>query len=240
MGALRKVIAIRSSHRRLVAGLVVCAALALGGCEKTYEWHQKTTVTVETPDGTVSGSSVILVSATPSWSVDGKYLGNAVKMNVTGEATVVEVRPGKYLFALLDGAKERASIIYYAELPHDQDERWSALQAMRGGRHLPRDDWPRFVTFGSLAEPSTVRGVDPDDLSATFGAGYAVVDVEVEITDQSITESIVHVLPWLAWSESEWISKAPDGLEPMRIEVGKGLTQSLPRTEFRRGFENGK
>ena len=80
------------------------AAVGLAGCQDKYEWHQKLTVVVSTPSGKVSGSSVIAINArygqVPLSDIEVWY-------DVTGEATVVEVAPGRYLFALLEGTEER-------------------------------------------------------------------------------------------------------------------------------------
>ena len=65
-----------------------------------YSRRQKLTVTVETPAGEVSGSSVSAVSWRKQWF---RWDGMGWSYDLTGEAVVVEVAPGRYLFALLKG-----------------------------------------------------------------------------------------------------------------------------------------
>lgn len=76
-------------------------SLLLVGCKERFAWHQKLIVTAETPLGEVTGASVSAVS----WQ---EHLIRAEGMgrnhSVTGEAVVVEVAPGRYLFALLESA----------------------------------------------------------------------------------------------------------------------------------------
>ena len=65
-------------------------------------------------------------------------------------------------------------------------------------RDVPRKYWPRLVTFSDIADPTSVMQVDPDDLSAVFGAGYALRAVTLEITDAPVTTGMVDgVLGWL-------------------------------------------
>ena len=77
---------------RLVIALLL--PLLLAGCKEKFEWRQKMTVTVETPAGDVSGSSVSAVS----WQEHAIRFpdGMGWHYNVTGEAVVVEVAPGRY------------------------------------------------------------------------------------------------------------------------------------------------
>ncbi len=170
--------------------------LVLGGCRDRHEWHQKTTVTVETPAGERSGAAVVGVVA---WFGQLPASGNEVEYRITGEATVVEVAPGRYLFALLGGSQER----FYA----------AARDRFRG---MPRKDWlreiprqavpveltggsiPLLVTFDDVADPKTVRRVDPADLAATFGPGFALKSVTLEVTREPVTEGRVEAtLGWL-------------------------------------------
>ena len=82
--------------KRLLLIPLLLALFALTGCER-YAWHQKLTVTVETLEGEVSASSVSAVSWRKQWI---RWDGMGWYYDLTGEAVVVEVTPGRYLFAL--------------------------------------------------------------------------------------------------------------------------------------------
>ena len=63
---------------------------------------------------------------------------------------------------------------------------------------LPRANWPLMVTFDDLADPKTVRRVDPDNLAATFGPGVELRAVTLEVTGDPVTEGRVEsLLGWL-------------------------------------------
>jgi hypothetical protein len=54
-----------------------------------------------------------------------------------------------------------------------------------------------LVTFGDIKDPKSVKRVDPDDLSASFGAGVKLKAITVEITDDAVTTGIGGRLGWL-------------------------------------------
>jgi hypothetical protein len=66
----------------------------------TYAWNQKLTVTVSTPRGEVSGSSVVAVSWTENF-FSGGWGGALYHLTLQGDATAVDLGGGQFLFALL-------------------------------------------------------------------------------------------------------------------------------------------
>ena len=175
--------------RNLFKIAIVSAALALSGCGTQVDWNQKLTVKVLTPDGVKSGSSVVGYSATV-----GRQLmsGSGIQRALQGEATVVEVAPGKYLFALLGGAHEIAVRTFYDRLPkNDGLAMQQAISELREARDVPRDYYPLLVTFSNINDPKTVREVKPDQFSSIFGPGYSLESITLEITDEQVTEGKV-------------------------------------------------
>lgn len=54
------------------------------------------------------------------------------------------------------------------------------------------------MTFGDVADPTTVARVDPDNLAASFGPGVTLRGMTLEITDDPVTGGVVDgVLGWL-------------------------------------------
>lgn len=166
--------------------LILFVIVALAGCSKSYEWNQNLTVNIATPDGIKSGSSVVNIATecvTALFNPDGKSLCSP---NVTGEATVVDLGSGHYLFALLQGEATdfayRGSAAYLAELTL-----WPDIKKLNNGVALaqgaayvsslpsgtattlqPRE-YPALVTFDDVNDPKSVKLVDIDDLDAVFG-----------------------------------------------------------------------
>lgn len=170
-----------------------------------YSWRQKLTVTVETPAGEVSGSSVSEVTWRKQWI---QWDGMGWYYDLTGEAVVVEVTPGRHLFALLKGAGTTeymgsvaaASIsgqerrVIDAELfdeVRDQRDRAAGVIA------VPDYQYPMMVTFGDITDPASVQLVDPANLSASFGPGVQLKAVTLEVTGEAVTEGQVELaLTW--------------------------------------------
>ncbi|MEP3436528.1 MAG: hypothetical protein ABJN75_07095 [Hoeflea sp.] len=189
-----------------VIGVALLASLmlTLAGCDmlgfRSWSWHQKVTVTVATPNGEVSGASVMEVS----WSggipfIVGDARGGGFKL--TGEAPVVKLGNGRYLFALLKGMDSK--LLYQLR---DKDGRGASMKdnsrAILGLKEplvLPVEAYPLLVTFADIDDPASVARVDPDDLAATFGPGYTLSSITLAITDEPVTKGRVEaVLGWLS------------------------------------------
>jgi hypothetical protein len=191
----------------LLAGLM----LTLAGCDmfgfRSWSWHQKLTVTVETPEGPRSGSAVSAAwfQMTPKWAGVGDSAG-ASNSSLSGEAVVVDLGQGRYLFALLKGYTEFTGRLAFLPLPpkplnKEQDAAvYDQLEALRASTELPRELYPLLVTFADINDPASVQRVDPDDLAASFGPGYALSSITLAITDEPVTKGPVEAV--LGWLES--------------------------------------
>ena len=190
------------------ASLMFAALLALTGCGEQYEWNQKLTVTIETPSGEVSGSSVTHVSAVGGGKRYGMDGPNSTS-TLTGEATVVDLGGGRFLFAIFNSNGNTFSGIakHMAEFAFCTSQQMSPGEAcFKHLRDLPPgtatelkpDNYPMLVTFDDIKDPKTVRQVDPFNLATTFGDGYALKSMQLEITDEKLTEGKVEgVLGWI-------------------------------------------
>lgn len=187
--------------KRLLSTLAVLALFPLlAGCGERWSWRQKLVLEVETPRGVVTDASVVRVKLrrVPEWLPSNNP--GAIVSDIEGEASFVEVAPGRYLFALLRGGREsqlaRETFFPYPET--DVPEANGRLEKFTGSAALPRKSWPMLVTFTDISDPTTVTRVDPDNLAATFGPGYRLRSVTLEITDEPVTNGEVEkVLPWL-------------------------------------------
>lgn len=177
--------------------------------KKTWTWHQQLTLVVQTPAGTVSGGSVVRVHAKLMNSMQG---GEMLPVDVTGEASVVEVAPGRYLFALLVDQGGSDTLIptitarTFPEMPDGEVEsRLDLHEERRETRPVPLDDpsyardvTPMLVTFRDPRDPKTAELVDPRDLAATFGEGFALEAMTLSLVDGPVSEPIVPTfLPWV-------------------------------------------
>lgn len=58
-------------------------------------------------------------------------------------------------------------------------------------------NYPILVTFGDMADPKSVKKVDPDNLAATFGKGVKLKWITVEPTNDPVTVGIDKRFRWL-------------------------------------------
>lgn len=186
--------------KKVLVVAVVLAALVWGVVSQgRYSWRQKLTVTVETPAGEVSGSSVSAVRWRKQWF---QWDGMGWSFDLTGEAVVVEVAPGRYLFALMKGAgtTEYMGSVAAASISGREGRvidgaLFGEVEGKRGRAAgviaVPEGQYPMLVTFGDIADPASVRLVDPTDLTASFGPGVRLKAVTLEVTDEAVTEEVV-------------------------------------------------
>lgn len=209
------------NRRRVMAGLAAgTLAMLLGACGESNSWHQKLTVEVETPDGLVSGSSVVSVTSTFN---DSKLMPHEARGGgayVKGEAVVVEVARGKYLFALLNGETHNGlpdQIAWQTFADGEPPQLVSRrLARIREQRDVAPRNYPLLVTFDDVDDPKSVRKVDPADLAAAFGRGVRLKRITIAITDEPVTKGKVEkVLGWLSG---------------LRGSIGKNL--DLPYSHF--------
>lgn len=198
--------------------------LFLSACDERWGWRQKVTVTVETPQGERVGTSVLAGSLRYSNSSLPEASGAFISLR--GEAVVVEVAPGRYLFALLGGMPTPFPVFFPGEAPVEMAGR---LEDLRDVREVPPDLYPLLVAFDDVADPKTVRRVDPSDLAASFGPGVALTSVTLEITDEAVTKGRVE--PVLGWIETVGDGML-DGKQFSSINAENRLANDLTRIDF--------
>jgi len=161
---------------------------------------------------------------------------------LTGEATVVEVAPGKYLFAVTSISEENATIHtaekiwanFWPKSKADEVARlrefYSAVASTREVQNVPPKLYPLLVTFSDLNDPMSVKKVDPANLAETFGAGYNLKSITLEITDEPVTEGKVEKL--LGWIDN-YYDTLLDGNTIHTIKAPNRLANSLASGSFR-------
>ena len=224
----------------LIAALGVTTALP--GCKRSVSWHQKLTLVIGTPAGEVSGSSVTRIENISSKGALVLPEARGTRSSWTGEAVAVEVLPGKWLFALLEGegGTDAGHWVYAA---YDLNEALGAdgypsYEAAMAKLHaqpkndpvpLPADGLPLMVTFADITDPTSVERVDPTDLTASFGSGVDLKAVTLEITDEPVTEGRVEAA--LVWLQVIWPNRL-DGQRFGSIRTNYPLANSLSANTF--------
>jgi hypothetical protein len=190
--------------------MAAAVAMLLSGCSDSWTWHQKVTVSVLTPQGIRTASSVTIAHfrKKSDWFAPPEARGAV--LSVSGEAVVLEVKPGQYLFALLKGMPAAYEVFFPGAAPVDVV---GTFDGLRQTRELSRQQYPVLVTFADIRDPASVRRVDPQNLAASVGPGYVLTAITMTITDEPVTEGKVEgVLGW-------WLAQAKGPYDPPAFHV---------------------
>lgn len=189
---------------------VAMLAVVLAGCGNSYEWNQKVTVTIETPQGERSGSSVMLARYDAGIPfIVGDARGGGFRLQ--GEAPTVDLGGGRYLFATLAGMARLPFEVLAGGRGGVANARRTIMRT-KGSQDVPARLYPMLVTFANLSDPASVRRIDPDDLDAALGCTRnATGNVDV---------------PWRAAGKphAQWIKDETRRLANERASAHAGIT----------------
>ena len=197
----------RKPLRILILLLVAMRLLVLASCGRDYDWHQKLTVEIETPEGLKTGSSVMSAQLIDTHGPFVPAEASGVSFRLHGEAVALEVSQGRYLFALIGSVPALNWLIY----PTMDSAKAGALMENgdEGGNvkaALKRNEYPLLVTFDDINDPATVKRVEPANLEATFGPGYRLTGMTLSLTNEPVTKGkLEKMLGW--WHERQLLKR---------------------------------
>lgn len=154
----------------------------------TGTWRYKLTVTIETPDGIKSGSAVREVTYINGPKILPDVAGSTWK--VKGEAVVIDLGQGRYLFAPMD-VDGSYSIVYDA-FPYRPTSARDSIRYYESlvGQKKTLNRYPELVTFKNIKDFDTVTKVDAEKLAGTFGEGVKFKEMTIEMSDEDVTREI--------------------------------------------------
>lgn len=198
----------------------------------SYTWHQKITLEIKTPQGLVSGSSVTRVKYQSNIQFFG--MGPVRSINTRGEVPVVDLGSGKYIFALIFQEEWFPIKAFRSVFVDKNDLKASSIYNYSGSAfEIANKFKPLLITFDDMNDLKTARKVDPENLSATFGEGYALNSITLEITNSPITEGKVDSL--LGLINKVGNNKHLDGDRYHRATAKHKVANSLSILNFIRG-----
>lgn len=222
----------RRSFAALLGGAALCG-LVWYTSPPQHRYRFKMTIEVETPEGIRSGSAVYEVTAQ---NLQALLPDEADRSWATkGEAVAVDLPRGVTLFALLKtGAMhgDMASLSMTALDPaYNNDvvesaERISTGQGIISPAIVKPTDYPMLVWFPDINDPRSVTQVDPGDLQESFGAGYRLKAITVQVTDAPVSTGIEKRLDAIGF-------KLRAGLDPsLGVTANPTLAQRLGKDDF--------
>jgi hypothetical protein len=175
-------------------------------------------------DGVVhTGSSVVEMQG---FQTHGNIDGDLSGVNARGQATIVDLGRGRFLFALLRvclpgavldpverenrfwGDYPSISDIFgtyrdIAEYRADHRTREQKIKEKilplkeRGPVQLAPWELPDLLTFADINDPKSAVQVSPSHMDRVFGPGVRLVSATLEITSDPVTTGISKVIPWV-------------------------------------------
>ena len=229
------------ARRNVLASLGGGFLALLGGCGvfgSTYRYRYKMTVKVVTPEGLRTGSAVHEQIVSKS-NVDLGELSGKRGMRTRGEAVAVDLPGGQTLFALIPDSE-----VAQAALDPEWHNDWVESARRISGRETPQGPLaimvgkqtiqfaklsPMLVRFRDIADSKSVEQVDPGDLANSFGPGYRLASLTVQVTDEPVTTGIEKRLPSFGAGSGfdAWYRSLPYG-DPHRVALD----------DFRKGTMN--
>ncbi|CCD98105.1 hypothetical protein [Bradyrhizobium sp. STM 3809] len=213
------------------------------------------TLTVETPDGLRTGSSVTEQTITfgPFQLRHGSG-GWAMGSSLAGEGIVVDLAPRGLLVATLvapdwvrwhgwTGSGGYVASPFLGTVEHKSSseglsdaERYmlhlDELKQQKPKADLSFKDLPILVRFSDPDDPTSVLLVDPSNLAAAFGPGVTLRAAVVEVTDDSMTHAIERHLPWLKRNRLPKIDDFIDPRHPADPETDRSALLNLRYSVF--------
>jgi hypothetical protein len=230
--------------------MLASLALPLAGCGD----HRRVVRYKLTLDAEVDGKPVSAFNVVELWEYDRSFPEKGVVLGKTGEAIVMELRPGRILVALLsvvtqvpdpvrggNWTRQRGNwgdlnSAYGHTPPRHQpiEEYWKKLSSFRGDREWSLDDLPDLVTFDDVNDPRTVKLVDPRNLEASFGPGVRLTRATIAIVDNDtpLTRGIEKKLPWFVGLKGTYLFNFGTDRTTSR---GNSLAETLHGGHFKEG-----
>jgi len=176
--------AARSEGRKGFVALLpfLVPASILAACGSNERVRYRMTVEVETPQGVKSGFAVreSIYRTPPNLPMLGEDRGG---VRVKGEAVAVDLPNGDTLFALLTSAAGDED--YAARIPDRflgrGKQRWLMSDSVTVWPPPAEGGVPLLVRFRNREDPKSIEVVDPANLEATFGTGFRLRRIAVEM-----------------------------------------------------------
>lgn len=196
--------------------------------------NYRLTLTVDTPQGPKTAS--VVQREQYSYSHVPSYAGGGHYWDTTGEALVLNLGEGRYIFALLPKTVAARSFNDADRLANWRNSTFGFYHAFlglkfftKGAVPVSESSMPMLVSFTDINDPATVFLVSPDDIAASLGEEFALQGMDVEITWSAMTEGVVEqVLGWLGDGDS---------LEGIWSSLTPGQRDLLSCVNWRKGIE---
>ena len=182
-----------------IIGICLAAVLLWRNAHPTYYWTQRETIKVEISGKVYTGSGIVECSVQIMPQILPE--SGTLKYSKRGEATVVELPDGRYLFGLITGACGLPFALF-----KDKYDSSAANQVLSGlhvipnlreVREVPLDNpnlHPMLVMFDDISDPSTIKQITVESVSEYVGAKEVIVNISVEMNPEYMYTGKIDIL----------------------------------------------
>lgn len=251
----------------MVAILAACGSSAASGTYPTYRYRLTVEVDTPEGPRTGSSVIEVTTRISGQYSIPnpGQVIhsvrGEAVAVDLGSRGTLFALLRSERLIdwasTVMFVAAPRVPLAVTRGLPNSSqvafDIRFKAALALAGAQVIPRDyrdrigsrhqpgdppsAWPMMVRFRDLADPKSVDKINPDDLSASFGAGVKLRRITAERTDDPVTSGILARLPWLEHTQGSLTKQPRDRKTGQLVPLANThLSVQLTNGDFTKGI----
>lgn len=165
-----------------------------GGIFPTKRIHYRYEVTVDTPQGLMTGYSVHRIVIQDTTMTPARNY----QVELDGEAVPFELSDGRILLATLSSESGAGpQRVFGTTVRLSGTGKWiDAPQEF--DKSVSKEHFPKLAIIDDPEDPKTLRLV-------STGSGFEVLSVRMISTDEAMTETVAELLPWLV----ETIQNAP-------------------------------
>jgi hypothetical protein len=213
------------------------AATLLSGCGRPHaSLRYRLTLEVQTPNGIKTGSSVLENNLYgPSIIPLPGDIGGSGNI---GEAPTVDLGSGRFLFAVRADPLYRrdfvsivSKVLSYPELKLGRPDEGTMDRMKKAAESksfavLLRPEYPMLVTFADVKNPGSIAEVSPDNLAASFGAGYSLKRITFEAVDGKtpLTTGFSDRFPAIANHRGNFRAKPPNSPRDQNLDASLGAS----------------
>lgn len=193
------------------------------GSEGEYSWYQRVTLTIPTPEGTASGSSVMKVT----WSENSPRINGAPWVpSIEGAMPIVEVSRDTHVFPLMRNKLNHLPAIFL--FPSDKTNEWATEQTLKT---ITRGEKKKYCVGDDLF-PFVVSFTNGKETGVHIYENTSMcINVE-EVSEGNVSEAKVDsLLPWLKDIKSGRRSKIRFPTGEVN-EIGAPLLHRVSRSDF--------
>ena len=192
-----------SRRFKIFAGLATLLVVMASCTSNTYEWNERVSLEIVTPDGRLIATSTYHVVQT--YSEDGNFAAsNSHSTDVVGETVAIRLPSGRVLIADLPGSTNPRAMYAFLNIGSSTAAKLDAFATQTHGPAVLKPRYyPDFFMMSSSPEGLIFERLSSDVVLGELEPGVRLDRITIEVTDDPISEGQLEVtVPGLFTAEA--------------------------------------